>query len=90
MCVVPSLYSVLYPCSVGVFAVMYGRRLFSSVIVITERRDMDLYAVPLSMSLLGFVTGTMFNIHIVWYYVVVMSSFKHTREKCESKRTYVF
>ena len=26
----------------------------------------------------------------VWYYVVVKSSFKHAREKCEFKRAYVF
>ena len=42
---------VLYPCYMGVlgmFAVMYGRRLFFSVFAITERRDM-----------LGFGIGTM-------------------------------
>ena len=32
---------VLYPCCMGVFAVRYGRRLFSSVFAITERRDME-------------------------------------------------
>ena len=26
----------------------------------------------------------------VWYYVVVKSSFKHTREECRSKGAYVF
>ena len=60
---------VLYPCCMGVFgmfAVMYGRRLFSSVFAITERRDM--------CEVLCFVK----------------SSFKHTREECESKRAYVF
>ena len=25
-----------------------------------------------------------------WYYIVVMNSFKHAREDCESKRAYVF
>ena len=34
-------------------------RLFSSVFAITERRDMGLYEVPLSMSLLGFGIRTM-------------------------------
>ena len=56
---------VLYPCYMGVFgmfAVMYDRRLFSSVFVITERWDMGLYEVPLSVSLLGFGTGTMLAI----------------------------
>ena len=33
--------------------------LFFSVFAITERRDMGLYEVPLSMSLLGFGMGTM-------------------------------
>ena len=51
---------ILYPCCVGVFdmlAVMHGRRLFSSVFAITERRNRGLYEVPLSMSLLGFGMG---------------------------------
>ena len=39
---------------VCMFAVMYGRRLFSSVFAITERRNMGMYEVPLSVSLLGF------------------------------------
>ena len=59
---------VLYPCCMGVFgmfAVMQGRRLFSSVFAITERRDMGLYEVPLSVSLLGFGIGTMLaNFHV--------------------------
>ena len=45
-----------YPCCVGVFgmfAVMQVRRFFSSAFAITERRDMDLYEMPLFMSLLG-------------------------------------
>ena len=39
---------VLYPCCMGVFgmfAVIEGRRLFSSVFAITEMRDMGLYEV---------------------------------------------
>ena len=59
---------VLYPCCMGVFGmfnVMQGRRLFSSVFAITEKRDMDLYEVPLSVSLLGFRIGTMLvNFHV--------------------------
>ena len=51
---------------------------------------MVLYEVPLSVSLLGLGIETMLaNIH-VRYYVFVKSSFKHTREECESKRAYVF
>ena len=39
--------------------------LFSSVFAIAERRDMGLYEVPLSMSLLGFGMGTMLvNFHM--------------------------
>ena len=49
----------------GKFAVMYGRRLFSCVFVITERRDMGLYEVLLTVSLLGFGIGTMLaNFHV--------------------------
>ena len=59
---------VLYPCCVGVFGmlvVMYGRRLFSSVFPITEKMDMGLYEVPLSIYLLGFWMGTMLaNFHM--------------------------
>ena len=56
---------VLYPCCMGVFAVMDRRRLFSSVFAITEKRDMGLYDVPLSVSLLGFGIGTMLaNFHV--------------------------
>ena len=36
-----------------------GKMLFSSVFAITERRDMTLYEVHLSVSLLGFGMGTM-------------------------------
>ena len=58
----------------GLFAVMLGRRLFSSVFAITERRDMGPSEVPLSMSL--FWEGN-YNSQLsyVLYYVVVMSSF---------------
>ena len=59
---------ILYQCCMGVygmFAVMQGRWLFSSVFAITERRDMGLYEVPLSVSLLGFGIGTMLaNFHV--------------------------
>ena len=43
----------------GIFAVMQGRRHFSSVFAITDRRDMVLYEAPSSVSLLGFEIGTM-------------------------------
>ena len=40
-------------------------RLFSSVLEITESRDMGLYEMPLSMPLLGFGMGTMLaNFHM--------------------------
>ena len=59
---------VLYPCCMGVFgmfAVMSGRRLFSSVFAITERRDIGLYEVPLSVSLLDFGIGiNLSNFHV--------------------------
>ena len=85
---------VLYPCCVcvfGMFAVMYGRWLFSSVFAITERRDMGLYEVSLSMSLLGFGMGTMLaNFHMCGIMLVLRTVFHHAREECESKRAYVF
>ena len=41
------------------------KRLFSSVFAITERRDMGLYEMPLSVSLLGFGIGTkLANFHV--------------------------
>ena len=50
---------------------------------------MGLYEVPLSVSLLGF--GTMLaNFHVRGIMSFVKISFKHTREECQSKRTYVF
>ena len=41
---------VFYPCCIGVFgmvAVTYGRRLFSIVFAIIERRNICLYEIPL-------------------------------------------
>ena len=43
----------------------------SPVSAITERRDMGLYEVPLSVSLLGFGIGTMLANFHVWYYVLL-------------------
>ena len=62
MDVVPSL---CYVGVFGMFAVMKCKRLFSSVFAITERRDMGLYDLPLSMYLFGFGMGTMLaNFHM--------------------------
>ena len=73
---------VLYPCCV---------RVVSSVFAITERRDMVLYEVPLSISFLFYYDGdNVRQLPCVWYYIVVKSRFKHAREECESKRVYVF
>ena len=56
----------------GMFSGMQGRSFFSNVFAITERMDMGLYEVPLSMSLLGSGIGTMLvNFHMCG----VMSSF---------------
>ena len=76
---------------VYMFSVMKGKRLFSSVFAITERRDMGLYKVPLSTSVFGFGMGDYVRQHpYLWYYVGVKSSFQHAREEWESKRAYVF
>ena len=46
---------------------------------------------PLSVSLLGFWDRDYVSqLPCVRNYVCVKSSFKHTREECESKRAYVF
>ena len=58
---------VLYPCCMGVFAclLLCKEEGSSPVSAITERRDMGLYEVPLSVSLLGFGIGTMLaNFHV--------------------------
>ena len=70
---------VLYPCCVGVFGmfgVMKGRWIFSSVFAISERSDMGLYEVPLSMSLLSFGMGTMLsNFHMCGIMLVLRAVF---------------
>ena len=68
---------------------MYGRRHFPSAFAI-ERRDMDLYGVPLFMYLLGFGMGTLLVNSPVWYYVGVKIRLPHVREECESNRVSVF
>ena len=58
------------------FAVMQGKMLFSSVFVITERRDMGLYEVPLSLSLLDFGIETMLaNFHMYGIMLVLRAVF---------------
>ena len=60
---------VLYPVLHGrvwyVYCLCKEEGSYSSVFAITERRDMGLYEVPLSVSLLGFGIGTMLaNFHV--------------------------
>ena len=69
MCVVPSLYSVVFCTRIAwvclVCLLLYKEKGSSSVSAITKRRDMGLYEVPLSVSLLGFGIGTMLaNFHV--------------------------
>ena len=67
------------------------KKALSSVFAFTEMRDMGIYDVPLSMSLLGFGMRTMLaNFHMSGIMLLLKSRFKHAREECESKRTYVF
>ena len=81
---------VLYPCCVGVFvilAVMQGIRLFPSVFAITERRDMGLYEVSLSMSLLGFGMETMLaNFHMCGIMLVLRAVFNMLVRKASPRR----
>ena len=69
VCVVPSLYSVVFCTRVGwvclVCLLLCKEECSSPVSAITERRDLGLYEVPLSVSLLGFGIGTMLaNFHV--------------------------
>ena len=66
---------ILYPCCVGLFEclLLCKEEGSSPVSAITERRDMGLYKVPLSMSLLGFGIGTMLaNFHMCC--IILLSS----------------
>ena len=50
---------------------------------------MGLYEMPLSICLMGLGMRTMLtNFHMRG--IMLVSSFQHTREECESKRDYVF
>ena len=61
---------------------MYKKKLTVS----SERRDMGLYEVPLSVFFVGFWDRDYVSqLSCVRYYVFVKSSFKHTREECESQ-----
>ena len=52
---------------------------------------MGLYEVPFVCVFVGFWDRDYVSqLPCVRYYVFVKSSFKHTREECESKRAYVF
>ena len=70
---VPVECCVWCPCCVGVWYVCcyVRKKALLQCLAITERRDMGLYEVPLSMSLLGFMMGTMLaNFHmcsIIWW-----------------------
>ena len=66
-----SLFSELLVCGGGVRSI-----LLLPLVAITERRDMGLYEVPLSMSLLGFGMGTMLaNFHMCGIMLVLRAVF---------------
>ena len=69
---------------------LYKEEDSSPVSPITERKNIGLFEVPLSVSLLGFGIGTMLANFYMCEVLYFKSSFKHTREECESKRAYVF
>ena len=80
MCVVPRLYSVVFCTCVAwvclVCLLLCKDEGSSPVSAFTERRDMDLYEVPLSMSLLGFGMGTMLaNFHMCGIMLVLRTVF---------------
>ena len=49
-----------------------------------------MYEVPLSMFLLGFRMGTMLTNFLMCGIMLVLSSFQHARDECDSKRAYLF
>ena len=55
-----------------------------------QHRDMGLYEVLLSVFVGFWDRDYVSQLPCVRYYVFIESSFKHTREECESKRAYVF
>ena len=72
LCFVP----VLHGCVWYVSGYVRKKGFFSSVFAITERRDMGLYTVPLSMSLLGFGMGKMLaNFHMCGIMLVLRAVF---------------
>ena len=68
---------VLHGC-VGYVYCYVGRRLLSIVFAITDRRDMGLYEVSLSMSLLGFAMGTLLSNFHMCGFMLVWSERKRT------------
>ena len=63
----------------------------SPVSAITERRDMGLYDVPLSMSLLGFGMGTMLaNFHLCGIMLVLTAVFNMLVRNASPRGPYVF
>ena len=64
----------------------------SPVSAITERRDMGLYPRGALVCVFVGFSDRDYVSQLPWvsYYVFVKSSFKHTREECESRRAYVF
>ena len=61
----------------------------SPVSAITERRDIGLDEVSLSVSVGFWDRDYVSQLPCVRYYVFVKSSFQHTREECDSKRACV-
>ena len=95
MCVVPSLYSVVFCTRVALVCLVCllssKEKGSSPVSAITARRDMDMYEVPLSVSLLGLGIGTMLaNFHMCGIMLVLRAVFNMVMRKSESKRAYRF
>ena len=72
----------------GMVAVMQGRKLFSNVFAITERRHMGMYELLLSMILLGFGMGTLLaNFHMCGIMLVLRAI---VNMLVRNARAYVF
>ena len=82
MCVVPSLYNVVFvPVLRG--CVAYLQYIHLLRVGISPVGGVHVFV--------GFLDGDdVSQLPYVWYYVSVKNSFQHAREECESTRAYVF
>ena len=74
--------------SVCMFIVSKALLISSATVIV--RAGGAIWLNPFATVLFSVCSDYVSQLPCVWYYVFVKSSFKHTREECESKRAYVF